>query len=241
MKPPSPNKWEDHYSRQAKKDNYPARSVYKLQEIQNRNKIIKKGDRVLDLGCSPGSWILYASALTGEKGSVVGLDIKPVTVNIPENARIYICDILSIDDALLCSIGNDFNVVISDMAPATTGNKSVDSARSYDLCMAAFNIAGKVLVAGGSFLCKIFQGDDFKKFSETVKAAFTTHRIFKPQSSRKASKEIYIIGTGFKDSSIRVTGKAGEAILVLKACQTIKKEAPGGQHVRSQQVVFHKA
>jgi 23S rRNA (uridine2552-2'-O)-methyltransferase len=203
MKPPSPNKWEDHYSRQAKKDNYPARSVYKLQEIQRRNKIIKKGDRVLDLGCSPGSWILYASALAGEKGSVVGLDIKPVTVNIPENARIYICDILSIDDALFCSIGNDFNVVMSDMAPATTGNKSVDSARSYDLCIAAFNIADKVLAPGGSFLCKIFQGDDFKKFSETVKAAYKTHKIFKPQSSRKASKEIYIIGLGFKGSRIR--------------------------------------
>lgn len=196
-------KWEDHYSRQAKKDNYPARSVYKLQEIQNRNKIIKKGDRVLDLGCSPGSWILYASALAGKKGSVVGLDIKPVTVNIPENARIYICDILSIDDEMLSSIGNDFNVVISDMAPATTGNKSVDSARSYDLCMAAFDIADKVLVAGGSFLCKIFQGDDFKKFSEMVKAAYNTHKIFKPQSSRKASKEIYIIGLGFKGSRIR--------------------------------------
>jgi len=191
-------KWEDHYSRQAKKDNYPARSVYKLQEIQNRNKIIKKGDRVLDLGCSPGSWVLYASVLAGEKGFVVGLDIKPVTVNIPQNARIYICDILSIDDELLSTIGNNFNAVISDMAPATTGNKSVDSARSYDLCMAAFDIANRVLAAGGSFLCKIFQGDDFKKFSEMVKDAYNTHRIFKPQSSRKASKEIYIIGLGKK-------------------------------------------
>jgi len=199
----SPNKWEDHYSRQAKKDNYPARSVYKLQEIQHRNKIIKNGDKVLDLGCSPGSWILYASALAGEKGSVVGLDIKPVTINIPENARIYMCDILSIDDSLLSAIGNDFNAVISDMSPATTGNKFVDAARSYELCMAAFNIAEKVLAAGGSFLCKIFQGDDFKKFSETVKAAYNTHRIFKPQSSRKASKEIYIIGLGFKGSGIQ--------------------------------------
>ena len=205
MKRPSPkaSKWEDHYSRQAKKDNYPARSVYKLQEIQSRNKIIKKGDRVLDLGCSPGSWTLYASAMAGEKGSVVGLDIKPVTVDLPGNARVYICDILSIDDETLSSVGNDFNVVISDMAPATTGSKSVDSARSYDLCMAAFDIANRVLSPGGSFVCKIFQGDDFKKFSDMVKAAYETHRIFKPQSSRKASKEIYIIGLRFKGSGIR--------------------------------------
>jgi 23S rRNA (uridine2552-2'-O)-methyltransferase len=205
MKHPSPKatKWEDHYSRMAKKDNYPARSVYKLQEIQQRNKIIKKGDRILDLGCSPGSWLLYASRLTGEKGFVVGLDIKPVTIKTPENTRVYICDILSGPDEITGLAGNDFDVVISDMAPATTGSKSVDSARSYELCMAAFNIAEKVLVPGGSFLCKIFQGDDFKKFSEMVKAAFTSHRIFKPQSSRKASKEIYIIGIGLKGSRIQ--------------------------------------
>jgi len=198
----SPNKWEDHYSRKAKKDNYPARSVYKLQEIQEKFRLIKKGNRVLDLGCAPGSWTMYASGLAGEKGEVAGIDLKKVDIRLPSNVRIYNCDILGIDDDTISSIGNDFDVVISDMAPDTTGNKSVDSARSYDLCMAAFDIAEKVLSPGGSFLCKIFQGDDFKKFSELVRAAYTTHRIFKPQSSRKASKEIYIIGVGFKGSGI---------------------------------------
>jgi 23S rRNA (uridine2552-2'-O)-methyltransferase len=205
MKRPNPkaNKWEDHYSRMARKENYPARSVYKLQEIQHRNKLIKKGDRILDLGCSPGSWLLYASLMTGEKGFVVGLDIKPVTIKIPKNAGVYICDILSGTDEIIGLTGNNFNVVISDMAPDTTGSKSVDSAKSYELCMAALNIAEKILAPGGSFLCKIFHGDDFKKFSEMVKCAYTSHRIFKPQSSRKASKEIYIIGTGFRGLGIQ--------------------------------------
>ena len=200
MKSPSPkaNTWEDHFSRLARKENFPARSVYKLQEIQKKFRLIKKGDRVLDLGCSPGSWTLYASDLAGEKGMITGIDIKKVEIKIPSNVRIYNCDILEIDDELLSSIGRDFNVVISDMAPSTTGNKASDAVRSFDLCVAAFNIAKTILVPGGSFLCKIFQGEDFKKFSEMVRAAFNTQKIFKPQSSRKASREIYIIGSGKK-------------------------------------------
>ena len=197
----SQNNWEDHYSRLARKENFPARSVYKLQEIQERFSLIKKGDRVLDLGCSPGSWTLYASDLAGEKGMITGIDLKKVDIKIPSNVRIYNCDVLEIDNELLSSIGRDFNVVISDMAPSTTGNKSADAARSYDLCVAALDIAKEALVPGGSFLCKIFQGEDFKKFSEMVRAAFNTRKIFKPQSSRKASREIYIIGSGFKGSS----------------------------------------
>lgn len=195
---PKANKWEDHYSRLAKKENYPARSVYKLQEIQSRYKLIKKGGRVLDLGCYPGSWTVYASSLVGEKGIVVGIDLKKLETNIPSNVIAYQADILDMDDKILLSAGKDFDVVISDMAPATTGSKNVDAARSYDLCIAALDIANNVLLHNGSFLCKIFQGEDFNNFLEMVKAAFNTYKIFKPQSSRKSSKEIYIIGLGKK-------------------------------------------
>ena len=190
------NRWEDHFSRQAKKENFPARSVYKLKEIQHKYRLIKKGDKILDLGCYPGSWLLYAAELTGKEGLVVGVDRKPVSINIPSHVKIYICDILSIEDEFLQSMGKDFNVVISDMAPPTTGNKFVDAARSSDLSRAALSVARKVLTPGGSFLCKIFQGEDFKTFSDLVKSIFNKHKIFKPQSSRKASREIYIIGFG---------------------------------------------
>ena len=151
-----------------------------------------KGDRILDLGCSPGSWLLYAAKLSGNKGHVAGIDLKPVTINIPPHVTIYTGDIFSFD-SFSESIGKEFNVVISDVAPSTTGIKNVDSARSFNLCQAALEIAQNVLLPGGSFACKIFQGEDFKQFSDSVKSCFATCNIFKPKSSRKASKEIYII------------------------------------------------
>ncbi len=196
MKPPASKKsksWQDHYTRRAKKEQYPARSVYKLQEIQQKHFLIKKGHKILDLGCSPGSWLLYAARLTGEDGLVVGVDLEPVKIQLPSQVQIITADVFSLD---VESLGKDFNVVLSDMAPATTGHKAVDAARSFNLCEAALSIAQKVLLPGGHFICKIFQGQDFKQFQETVKAAFNEQKIFKPQSSRKASKEIYLIGQG---------------------------------------------
>lgn len=192
------NRWQDHYSRRAKKEKFPARSVYKLQEIQRKYNLIKKGDKVLDLGCFPGSWLLLAAKLTGAGGQVVGVDLQPVSIEIPSNARVYTADILSINDEFFRSEGQDFNMIISDMAPATSGNKHVDSVRSFNLCQAALSIAQNMLIPGGSFVCKIFQGEDFKAFSDSVKSSFNKTRIFKPQSSRKASREIYIIGLGKK-------------------------------------------
>ncbi len=192
------NRWKDHYSRRAQKERFPARSVYKLREIQNKYHLIKKGGHVLDLGCSPGSWLVYAARLTARTGRVVGIDLKPVSAEIPSHVQTYIGDILAMDDALRDSIGKDFDVVLSDMAPATTGIKSVDTARSFHLCQGALSIARDLLKPGGSFVCKIFQGEDFRQFVDSVKTSFNRHKIFKPQSSRKASKEIYIIGLGKK-------------------------------------------
>ena len=187
--------WQDHYTRQAKKEKFPARSVYKLQEIQQKHRLIKKGDQVLDLGCAPGSWLLYAAKITGDKGRVVGIDLKPVKGQIPAQAQVIAADVFALD---LESLGNNFSVVLSDMAPATTGHKDVDAARSYNLCEAALGIAQNVLRPGGSFVCKIFQGPDFKTFTDAVRADFKELKIFKPRSSRKASREIFIIGRGKK-------------------------------------------
>ena len=192
------NRWQDHYARRAKKEKFPARSVYKLQEMQQKYRLIKKGDKVLDLGCAPGSWLLYAANLTGSKGQVVGIDLKAMSERLPPHVRVYQSDLLSMDEELFKLTGKDFNVVLSDMAPATTGSKHVDSARSFDLCRAALSVAGETLVSGGSLVCKIFHGEDFKTFMDAVKQEFSRHKIFKPQSSRKASKEIYIIGFGKK-------------------------------------------
>lgn len=190
------NRWEDHYSRKARREQFPARSVYKLQEIQQKNRLIKKRDRVLDLGCAPGSWLLYAAEMTGHRGRVVGVDLKPLDTQLPAHVLAHQADVFS--EELPDIIGKNFHVVLSDMAPDTSGNKRVDAARSFELCRTALSIAQKVLVPGGSFVCKIFQGEDFKPFSDSVKACFRQHKIFKPQSSRKGSKEIYVIGIGKK-------------------------------------------
>jgi len=192
--------WNDHYSERAKKERYPARSVFKLKEAQKKFRLIKKGDRVLDLGCSPGSWLLYAAELTGKRGRVLGIDLKTIRIKIPPQAETLTADILTIDRAWIDKqeLGNRFNVVLSDLAPATTGNKALDATRSFQLCQAALSIVEMVLKPGGSFICKIFQGEEFKEFSDTVRSRFKRHKIFKPQSSRKESKEIFLVGLGFK-------------------------------------------
>lgn len=192
--------WNDHYSDRAKKERYPARSVFKLKEAQKKFRLIKKGDRVLDLGCSPGSWLLYAAELTGKRGRVLGIDLKTIRIKIPPQAETLTADILTIDRAWIDKqeLGNRFNVVLSDMAPATTGNKALDATRSFQLCQAALSIVEMVLKPGGSFICKIFQGQEFKEFSDTVRSRFKRHKIFKPRSSRRESKEIFILGMGFR-------------------------------------------
>jgi 23S rRNA (uridine2552-2'-O)-methyltransferase len=190
------NRWEDHYTRLARTERYPARSVYKLQEIQKRFAVIRAGDNVLDLGCAPGSWLIYAAGLTGPSGRVVGIDVSPVTVHLPTHVTVHTRDVFELADAPAAFFGQEFDVVLSDMAPATTGSRGVDAARSHNLCEAALAIACKLLRPGGAFVCKIFQGADFKPFSEAVRAGFAQCKIFKPQSCRKASKEIYLIGKG---------------------------------------------
>jgi 23S rRNA (uridine2552-2'-O)-methyltransferase len=191
------NLWEDHYTRKARKDSYPARSVYKLKEIQKKFRIINKGDRVLDLGCAPGSWLLYAAELTGERGEVVGIDQKPVAIQTPEHVKVYTGDALDDLDIVLGMLGRGYSAVLSDMAPGTTGNKTVDAARSMGLCEAALNLAGNVLKPGGSFVCKVFQSGEVKQFADEVRKKFSQQKTFKPQSSRKASKEIFIIGLNY--------------------------------------------
>lgn len=193
--------WEDHYTRLAKKEGYPARSIFKLREIQQKYRLIKKGDKILDLGCSPGSWLLYAAELVGNSGTVIGIDLKPVTAKLPANAMVHTADVFSLDENMQLKIGNGFNGLLSDLAPATTGNKVVDTARSHELCRSALDMAERLLKPGGFFVCKVFQGADIETFVGAVKTAFVSCKIFKPQSSRKASKEIFVIGFSKKTFS----------------------------------------
>ncbi len=192
------NQWADHYTRKARKEAFAARSVYKLQEIQKRFRVIRRGGRVLDLGCAPGSWTQYAAELTGAGGTVVGIDLKKVGLSLPAHVCLLQGDILAPDAAIADALAPGFDAVISDMAPPTTGHRDVDAARSLNLCEAALAVAGAHLRTGGHFVCKIFQGPDAQAFTNRVRDLFSNQRIYKPQSSRKASREIFVIGKGKK-------------------------------------------
>lgn len=187
----------DYWARKAKAEKYPARSVFKLEEINRKHRIIKPGDRVLDLGASPGSWLKYSSMQVGKNGLIVGLDLKDLNTKYPDNTRFINADVFDVNPEDLAEDGL-FQVVLSDMAPSTSGIKNTDQARSLALARAAFNISRTVLEKGGSFLVKIFEGPDVNDFVKELELVFSkVHRI-KPKSSRRESVEFFGLGLDFK-------------------------------------------
>ena len=192
-RPTPKNTWADHYTEKARKENYPARSVFKLREIQQKTNILQKGYRVLDLGCAPGSWLLQAAEYVGPKGFVLGIDLVGLEIALPDHAQARTGDIFDVAPEL-AETEAPFNVVMSDMAPFTTGQKHVDAARSMALSEMALWVSESLLLPGGSFVCKIFQQGDFQQFIQKAKQQFTTVKIVKPDSTRKASKEVFVIG-----------------------------------------------
>ncbi|MFN9595621.1 MAG: SAM-dependent methyltransferase [Bacteroidota bacterium] len=192
-------KVNDHFAKKAKKEQYVARSVYKLQEIDNKFRILRKGDMVLDLGASPGSWSQYASKVVGDHGRVLGVDLKKVFLSIP-NAVFVKADMLSADLTETISLhGFDkpFDVVISDMAPDTTTNRFTDQMRSLELCEMALATAQKLLRAGGHFACKIFDSGDAMGFRDELRKNFKSVKLLRPKSVQQSSKEFFMIGIGF--------------------------------------------
>lgn len=186
-------KIKDFYYYRAKKENYPARSIYKLREIDEKYHILKPGYKVLDLGCSPGSWTKYCSEKIGDKGLVVGVDKQEFKMPELKNIIFIKEDIFKMDIGKIQHILPSFDVVLSDMAPSTTGIREVDQARSLELAGKAFFITQKVLRKGGSFVCKVFQGPDIKNFIEKLKTEFQFVKTIKPAGSRKESFETFIL------------------------------------------------
>ncbi len=184
----------DHYARRARDEHYAARSVYKLQELDRRYRLFRPGQRVLDLGASPGSWSQYASQRVAASGHVVGIDLKPVSLSLP-NAEFMQIDIADLPDS--GSAGGRFDLVISDMAPATTGNKLTDQARSYALCLLAWQAARDRLVQGGHFVCKMFESEDTPAFRDALKPHFGEVHLNRPRGTQKGSKEIFLVGQRF--------------------------------------------
>lgn len=191
---------KDHFFRKAKEQNYAARSIFKLEEIDQKFKIINKSDLVLDLGASPGSWSQYASKKIGPAGKLIGIDfnpVKPEVSSLLKNSEFILADIRDLNLTELFAekgFGHGFNLVMSDMAPKTTGIRITDQARSMELCELALDAADKYLKKGGHFVCKFFHSDDFEKLRKMIKDRFDRVEAMKPDSTRKISKEIFLIG-----------------------------------------------
>ncbi len=192
--------YRDYYFKKAKQQNYPARSVYKLKELDNKFKLFRKGMRVLDLGAAPGSWSLGAAEKVGEQGFVLACDIQESPTSFPPNVLFMQEDIFNRSQEFEVKLNElgPFDVVISDMAPRTTGTKFTDQARSLELCMEALQVATSYLKPGGSFVVKIFMGPDIQELLQPMRSQFVKVKSFKPQSSRQESKETFFVGTGFK-------------------------------------------
>lgn len=195
--------YRDFYFRKAKAENYPARSVYKLKEIDAKFHILRKGMHILDLGAAPGSWTLYCAERAGVQGVTLGCDIQPLATIFPPQARFIQSDIFNPSPEFAQALKENapFHAILSDMAPATTGVKITDQARSHELASAAFELACKQLATGGNFVVKIFMGPDAQNLGAKMRKVFGQVKNFKPKSSRSESKETYFIGTNYLEKS----------------------------------------
>lgn len=193
-------KVKDHFYKKAKQENFLARSVYKLEEIDLRYKILKAGDRVVDLGYYPGSWIQYTSKKIGDKGHVVGIDIQEVNQKLSglKNVRLYQKDIFGVQKLEDLDESQPFDCVLSDMAPSTTGIKLVDQDRSLNLVEAVYGILPLFLKKNGHFAIKVFESHSAQLFLKEQKSRFQEQFYLRPKSTRSVSKEFFVISKGFK-------------------------------------------
>ena len=186
--------WEDHFTRRARDEKWLARSIYKIEEIDRKYRLIKRGQRILDLGCYPGSWSQYSTGKVGPQGEVVGIDLKRPDRFAAPNFRFFEADVLNLDLERLKKEISPRNVVISDLAPQTSGIHIVDTSRSMELARKALLIALVLLQKGGHFLCKVFEGEDIKELRIEISRHFKETRTVRPAAVRKASREVYLLG-----------------------------------------------
>ena len=184
----------DYFSRLARQEHFASRAVYKLADIDRKFRLLHPGQRVLDLGCAPGSWLQYLSSRVGPQGLVVGLDRQALKMTLGPPVQFRQADIATFDPNELKTLAPAFDVVLSDLAPATSGIKDVDHQRSLTLARLSWDFARLLLANEGHYLVKVFQGPDFPEFAADLKPHFQQVQIVKPTGSRSESREIYLLG-----------------------------------------------
>ncbi len=188
---------DNYWTQKAKKEGYPARSVYKLEEINKKFRLIKPGSRVLDIGSAPGSWSLYVLKILNGRGFLTAVDLQDMKINYTkDNYMFFMGDAFSDENIEKINSCGPYNLILSDAAPSTTGNRSIDTERSLQLVNSVLDTAEKLLSPGGNTAIKIFQGGGEKEVVDRMKKMFKQVKMFKPEAVRKISFETYLIGTG---------------------------------------------
>lgn len=204
VKGSSSNRWlrrqdSDPYVRRAKQEGWRSRAVYKLVEIQERHRLIKTGGTVLDLGAAPGAWSQYAASVVRPKGRVIAVDMLEMDpIEGVEFVQGDFREPETVDRILHCIAEQRLDLVMSDMAPNISGNRSVDQPRAMYLAELAADLAGQALKPGGSMVLKLFHGEGFDEFVRSTRQRFGGVRVRKPAASRKQSRETYMVATDFR-------------------------------------------
>lgn len=194
---------QDARTRAAKAKGYAARSVFKLEEIDRRVRLLKPTQHVLDLGASPGSWTAYAAKKVGSKGRVIAIDLKPLEQAVP--AQVVAIEADAYEEATFAegpaADAAPYDLVISDMAPNTTGDKRTDQIRSFDIFMRAVHLSDRLLKDGGGFVGKIFMSGDFQQARDALRERFNTVRTIRPEAVRDVSYEVFLVGLDRKPTT----------------------------------------
>jgi 23S rRNA (uridine2552-2'-O)-methyltransferase len=185
----------DRFTRAAKDAGFPARSVFKLEEIDRRVRLLRAGMRVLDLGATPGSWSIYAAQKIGHQGHLLAVDLEPMPVVLPPQAVFVQGDALALGNEALERFA-PYDVVLSDMAPRTTGTRVTDQARSFELFMRALAVGAALGAPGSAFVGKIFMSDDLPAARAELRRVYESERLIRPEGTRSVSTEIFAVGAG---------------------------------------------
>ena len=195
--------FDDPYVQKAQAEGRRSRASFKLEEVQAKDELIKSGDVVVDLGAAPGGWTELIANWTGPSGRVFALDI--LTMDSVADVEFILGDFTeeAVLDRLMQSLnGVRVDVVLSDMAPNLSGNKSVDQPRAMYLCELALDFARQTLNPGGAFFVKVFQGEGFDEFFQALRTDFSVLKTRKPEASRSRSRETYLLAMGFRGSTL---------------------------------------
>jgi len=185
----------DRYTHAARERGYPARSVFKLEDLDRRAELLRPGLHVLDLGAAPGSWTRYAAEQVGPQGRVLAVDLTPLATALPANATAIQGDAFDLADEALAAYA-PYDVVLSDMAPATTGSRSTDAIRSAALVERAIAVADALAKPGSSFVAKLFMGGEYDAVRALVQERYASLRTLRPEGVRKGSVEVFLVATG---------------------------------------------